>query len=110
MLPKQNRLPSPQIKTVMHRGRRINTQGVQFICTQNNLPVSRFAFAVPISVDKRAVGRNRMRRLIRESVRLRLPQIRSGWDGVFFVRKGLPDEFAVVDGMVRELLRRAGLV
>lgn len=102
MLPKKNRLPSPLIKSVMRRGKRIATDGHQFIFIQNTLPISRFAFVVPVSVDKRAVIRNRLRRLVRESVRLVLPQIAPGWDGVFLIRKGLPK--------VQELLRRAGLL
>lgn len=102
MLPKENRLPSPQIETVLRRGKRVSAQGVQLIFAQNNLPVSRFAFVVPKSVDKRAVGRNRVRRILRESVRLLLPTIAPGWDGVFLVRKGSPK--------AQELLRQAGML
>ena len=110
MLPKENRLPSPQIKTVMRRGKRVSTQGVQLIYTQNNLPLSRFAFVVPKAVDKRAAIRNRLKRLTRESVRLALGSLAPGCDGVFMVRKGLGDEFASVNACVRDLLRRAGLI
>lgn len=102
MLPKENRLPSPLIKTVMRRGKRIATDGLQFIFIQNTIPISRFAFIVPKSVDKRAVVRNRIRRVVREAVRLALPAIAPGWDGVFLIRKGLPK--------AQELLRRAGLL
>lgn len=110
MLPKPNRLPSPEIKSVMRSGKRASTEGVQLVITQHTLPASRFAFVVPIGVDKRAVRRNRIRRLLRESVRLALPTIAPGWDGVFFVRKKLPDEFTAVDTLVRELLKKAGLL
>lgn len=102
MLPRENRLPSPEIKSVMRRGKRVSEECAQLIIMQNTLPISRFAFIVPKSVDKRAVARNRIRRLVRESVRLTLPKITPGWDGVFFIRKGLPN--------VQELLRRAGLL
>lgn len=102
MLPKENRLPSPQIKTVMRRGKRVSAQGLQLIFVQNNLPVSRFAFVVPKSVDKRAVVRNRIRRVVREAVRLALSQITPGWDGVFLIRKEFPK--------AQELLHRAGFL
>lgn len=82
---------------------------MQLIVLQNTLPTSRFAFVVPASVDKRAVVRNRMRRLVRESVRLALSVIAPGRDGVFLIRKGLPDEFAAVDTLIRDLLRRADM-
>lgn len=102
MLPKENRLPSPLIKTVMRRGKRIATDGLQFIFIQNTIPISRFAFIVPLGVDKRAVTRNRVRRILRESVRLLLPTIAPGWDGVFLVRKG--------SLKAQEVLSRAGML
>lgn len=110
MLPREHRLPSPQIKIVMRRGKRVSAEGLQLIFAQNSLSVSRFAFVVPMSVDKRAVGRNRVRRLVRESVRLLLPRMTAGWDGVLFIRKKLPDEFAAVDVMVTDLLQSAGIL
>lgn len=109
MLPTPNRLPSPQIKSVMRRGRRVSVGSVQLIVAHNALGLSRFAFVVPISMDKRAVVRNRVRRLMRESVRLALSVIAPGRDGVFLIRKGLPDEFAAVDTLIRDLLRRADM-
>lgn len=110
MLPKENRLPSSQIKIVMRTGRRESAEGLQLIFAQNNLSVSRFAFVVPKSVDKRAVARNRLKRLARESVRLALPSLASGWDGVFMVRKGLGDELASVNACVRDLLMRSKIL
>ncbi len=132
MLPRPHRLPSPLIKDVMRRGRRVGAEGMQLIIEkQENIRLdsrrslsratskdgndkkkngddigpSRFAVVVPMSVDKRAAVRNRVRRLVRESVRLALPVITSGYDGVFFVRKKPPDAFAVVEETVRELLK-----
>lgn len=112
MLPKPNRLPSPDIKSVMRAGRRINGEGVSLIYRKRDgaNDTSRFAFVVPTSVDKRATARNRLKRLTRESVRLALPHLAPGWDGVFMIRKGLGDEFAVVDKKVRDVLQRAGLL
>ncbi len=110
MLPEHHRLPSPQIKTVMRRGKRVSAQGVQLIITQNTLPVSRFAVIVPKAVNKRAVGRNRLKRLTRESVRLALGSLLPGWDGVFMVRKGLGDDFASVNACVRDLLTRSKIL
>lgn len=87
MLPRNNRLPAPFIKAVLRRGRRLSFEGLQLFVLPNNLPVSRFAVVVPMSVDKRAVVRNRIRRVVRERLRRTIPTIAPGWDGVFIVRK-----------------------
>lgn len=120
MLSKPNRLPSPDVRRVMQTGRRVNTEGVQLVYKSRvdsgnpedsrNLQSSRFAFVVPIGIDKHSVVRNRVRRLVRESVRLILPKLAPGRDGVFFVRKVLGDELTGVDAAVREVLRKAGML
>ena len=112
MLPKPNRLPSPEIKSLMRTGKRINGDGISLIYRKRDgsADTSRFAFVVPVSVDKRAVGRNRLKRLTRESVRLALPFFALGWDGVFFVRKNIPETFTAVNTIVRYLLSQSGLL
>lgn len=112
MLPKPNRLPSPEIKSLMRTGKRINGDGISLIYRKRDgsADTSRFAFVVPVSVDKRAVGRNRLKRLVRESVRLALPTPAPGWDGVFMVRRGLGSEFTVVDLKIRGILHQSGML
>lgn len=139
MLPREHRLPSPHIKSVMRAGRRANGEGVSLIyrkrddalnATERKLDprplrqgfseaslrgddkkrVSRFAFVVPMTADKRAVARNRLKRLVRESVRLALPHLTTGWDGVLMVRRGLGTEFRVVDLKIRELLKKSTIL
>src|SRR3990167_1745932 len=110
MLPKLHRLPSFEIRSVLRYGKRVATRELQFVYRINSTPLSRFAFIVSTGIEKRATARNRMRRLVRESVHHVLGSIKPGWDGVMVVRKILPPEFSSVDGMVQELLRRAGLL
>ncbi|MBI5620836.1 ribonuclease P protein component [Candidatus Gottesmanbacteria bacterium] len=112
MVPREHRLPSPEIKSLMRGGKRVNGDGISLIYRKRDGAVgtSRFAVVVPVSVDKRAVGRNRLKRLTRESLRLALGSLAPGWDGVVLVRKGLGDGFAVVDHKVRGLLRQVGIL
>jgi len=51
--------------------------------------VSRFAFIVSIKIDKRATRRNRIRRLLRESVRHQLGQIPPGVDCIITARRDI---------------------
>ena len=59
----------------MHSGTRITGGGIVLIALNNETDVSRFAFIVSTKIDKRATVRNRIRRLMSESVRLFLPEI-----------------------------------
>jgi ribonuclease P protein component len=58
----------------------------------NNLENSRFGFIVKKTVDKRAVIRNRIRRVFRSCIEEMLESIQSGHDMLFSLEKGIIDE------------------
>lgn len=93
MLPRTHRLPSLEIPTLMRNGKRISKNGVTLIYRTQNSELRtqppRFAFIVSTKVDKRAVVRNRMRRLMSESVRHQMEKISPGLDGIFIGSKAL---------------------
>ena len=69
---------------------------------------------VGVSASRRvggAVQRVRAKRLIREAMRPRLPQVVGGWDVIFIARTPLASaQFRQVDQAVGQLLHRAGLL
>lgn len=75
----------------------------------NGLDHTRCGFVVSRKMG-RAVERNRIRRRLREAVRLSFRQVLPGWDLVWIARPGIDratfDEIAV---SVRQLLQQAGL-
>lgn len=78
----------------------------------NDLEFSRFGFAIGRRVG-RAVMRNRIKRRMRESVRVRMKagNIAAGWDVVFIARSPIRDAtFHQVDEAVGLVLCRAGLL
>jgi ribonuclease P protein component len=59
-----------------------------------------------------AVVRNRVRRRLREAVRLTLPRVRPGWDLIFVARSTelASVDFAAIRLMIENMLRRANLL
>jgi len=49
--------------------------------------VNRFGFVISTKIDKRAVVRHRVKRLLSEAVRANLEKIKHGYDFVFLVKK-----------------------
>lgn len=62
---------------IFRAGKRIQSNCLTLFIKENRFSHSRFAFVAPLSVDKRAVIRNRLRRRAREYVRKRLPYWRN---------------------------------
>jgi ribonuclease P protein component len=74
----------------------------------NGLGFSRFGFVVGKQVGK-AVRRNKVKRWMRESVRL--TPIKSGWDVVFIARSTCStSDYHQVDKAIKELLSQACLL
>lgn len=108
MLPKPNRLPSSKFVQVLRRGKRVTLPAMVLVYQANDLNLARFGFVVSAKIDKRATGRNRMKRLLREAVRLMLPQMEKGTDGVIVVRKSLLSlKYPEVERLVKAILFQA---
>jgi len=89
MLARKYRLPAT---TKLPHARFIKTELFSLKYAENNLALSRFAFVVRKSVDKRAVARNRIRRVFRSCIEELLEQIIPGIDMLFFLEKGIMDK------------------
>ncbi|ASA24995.1 ribonuclease P protein component [Paenibacillus donghaensis] len=78
----------------------------------NKKEVERFRLGVSVSKKVgNAVVRNRMRRVVKEIVRLHQEEIVDGLDMVFIVRKGaLSKEYAELNKSVLHVLRKAKLL
>ncbi|KKW10896.1 MAG: Ribonuclease P protein component [Candidatus Gottesmanbacteria bacterium GW2011_GWB1_49_7] len=102
MLPSIHRLPKQEIPGVLRYGARVTDENI-VLRYKKTKQTPRFAFVVSTKVDKRATARNRMRRVLSESVRLVIDGI-APCDGVFTVKKPFQESGAVA------LLQQARLV
>jgi len=83
MIPRLNRLPSARLTSSQVVGTPLFT--LRFV--RNNLSYSRFAFVVSKRIDKRAVIRNRLKRVLREIAYEELLRKEQGVDVLFIVKK-----------------------
>ena len=77
---------------------------------KNQLTVSRFAFVVSLKVSKKAHLRNKIKRQLRESVRLRLRFIKAGFDAILKAEPGIKNkDYRQISDATLNLLEKSGL-
>lgn len=75
----------------------------------NDNNTARFAIIVSTKIDKRATRRNRIRRIVSESLRHLLPGV-VPMDGVFLVRRNIADLTQIeTEALVLDMLTKARL-
>ncbi len=91
MLPKENRLTDDyDFRRVRRLGKSFHTPlFVLTIAPAKDSTTLRFGFITSTKLDKRAVARNRVKRLLREAVHKRLGDFKPGSDIVVVGKKGV---------------------
>jgi ribonuclease P protein component len=81
------------------------------VAAPNGLEITRCGFSVGKRLGK-AHTRNRLKRELREAVRVRHPGLKKGFDLVWIARQDLTEatDFWTIDRTVENLLRRAKLI
>ncbi|MCK5332758.1 ribonuclease P protein component [Candidatus Parcubacteria bacterium] len=112
MLKKQFRIRKQKdFENVFSKGRYISEKFLSLKIVGNDLDISRFGFIISNKVSKKAVERNRSKRLLRESIRLLQDKIGPQTDFVFIAKKDIiGKDFEEVNACVEKLLRRSGLL
>lgn len=99
-----------RFQEVRRRGRSYRDRLLVMCVLPNGLTHSRFGFSVSRRIGK-AVLRNRVKRRLREAIRLRMDRIQPGWDMVFIARNPIRSaDYHEIDAACARLLRRASLL
>lgn len=90
MLKKENRLlKNDDFKKVFERGKAFKGGFLVIKSALNNKKFSRFGFVVSLKVSKKAVERNRIKRILREVFKKRINKIKGGFDIVVISLPGI---------------------
>lgn len=88
MLSKDRRLiKTKDISQVFRSGLAAGSNELQVKAAKNGLAISRFTVVVSLQVDKRATRRNRLKRRLREIIKLHLNSLKDGYDVVVITRR-----------------------
>lgn len=98
-----------RFQQIRKQGDSYNSELLVMCVLANGLPYSRFGFSVSNRIGG-AVVRNRIKRRLREAIRLRMDQIQPGWDIVFIAKVPIRSaDYHEMDSACARLLRRAHL-
>ncbi len=108
----KNTLLSYSISTLTRTGLRLHAPLFQVTYLFSNAPISRFVCIAGLRVDKRAVMRNRAKRLLRESMKKILPQLSKKLDIALIARSADWKNLAQTDvqKQLEEVLFKAHLL
>ena len=112
MLPKINRLiKDSDFKRINSRSRPFFTAGLRLKFLPNGFSQSRFAFVISTKVSKKSTIRNRIKRQLREIIRLNKQKIKPGFDLVISASaKSIGKEYSELESELAELLDKAKLL
>jgi ribonuclease P protein component len=102
---------SSEFQRVRQQGRSITSRLLILAWTSNDVAQLRIGFVISKRISKRAVDRNRLKRLLSETIRPLLPELTPGWDIVLSARKDiLTADLHTLEQDIPVLLRRARLL
>jgi len=99
-----------RFQEIRQQGKSYSSELLVMCVLPNELPYSRFGFSINARIGG-AVLRNRLKRRLREVIRLRMEMIVPGWDVVFIARHPIRcADYHQLDAACARLLRRAHLL
>lgn len=112
MLSKINRLKKEKdFKEVLKKGSCFKEDFLVIKVKKNNLKNNRFGFIITKNFSKKASLRNKIKRRLSEIIRLKLKEIKTGFDIIFIINVGLKNkDFWEIEEIVKKILIKAKLL
>lgn len=96
---------------VAKSGRPFFARELGFKIIKNNLDKNRYGIVVNLKVDKRAVVRNKIRRQIKEIIRLNNENIKQGFDIMVLTRENIKDlKYKEIEEKLLNLFKKSKLI
>lgn len=111
MLPQRHRLPGSRIPALLKAKPAFYTPFfiLKLTPSSSELPL-RIGFIVPAKIVKKAVDRNRLKRLLRQAVHPYLKSLQSGHDLLFLAKKPLINQqLSAIKAAVKQVFNQAQL-
>ena len=111
MLSLKNRLKKQKdFENVFKNGRGFKEGSLYLKIDKNNLQSSRFGFVVSKKFSKKAINRNRIKRILREVVKERIDAVKKGMDIVIVVSPEIKADFQELKEITNKLFKKSGLI
>ena len=112
MLSLKNRLKKKkEFERVFKRGKGLKEDFLVLKLVKNNLPQSRFGFIVGTKFSKIATLRNKLKRRLRELIRTKIEEIKTGYDIVLIAQPGLEErDFWELEEITNKIFSRAKII
>jgi len=112
MLPIKNRLKkNKDFERVFKKGKIFKENFLYLKIAKNNLESSRFGFIVSKKFSKKATVRNKIKRRLRELIRIKLSEIKEGIDCVITIASNFEiNDFWELEEIVDKLFKKAGIL
>ncbi len=111
MIQKNRRLKKESIARILRQGRNFRGQSISLRYIVDSGQFSSFAFIIPAKIAKKAVSRNKIRRMGRAIVFHLLPRMKEGYLALIFFEKGSAKmKFSELEQEIIKLLQKAGFL
>lgn len=108
MLPKKNRLLKKEFQEVFKKGKGINYPPLFLKFLKNRSKEKKFSVLVSKKISKKATQRNKIKRRLRELIRIKLERIKEGIKGILITQPGIEKKnFHQIEEILEKLFKKA---